>query len=374
MGVGEQTVVTTASSIATVTTPPGSVGVVSFAPEQYGNTISIGALKKGEAKLLVESTQSRISEIISVVVVDKTVAARYRFVAGSLAGIEGLQPGDLTTGDNAVIVGGTVYSARDLQRCRAIDTSAAKASPKTPVTFCVARLSSALPAVNLQAPYEPATSVTFTEAPLPAASGAIEGSEGGSSWSAIIRLGDVPVLELASANRAELFVRAARLAAQMNRLAAAWRVAAEKRAPYPVTFVYYGTATGYDLTAQWKFDQGTRGETLVKLTPDDLLQATMRSGGGTERMIQWWAALMQDAFRMYYIAALPSRTSVGAAPLLKETYLHAVSLNGGPLNRTNAAIAVARAVAAARWSRGHDPFDGILTSIPAEFQPPAIAR
>jgi hypothetical protein len=370
MGVGEQTVVTTGSSIATVSTPPGSAGIVSFVPEQYGNTISVKALKKGEAKLMVESTQSRIAEVITVIVADKTVAARYRFIVGSLAGIEGLNPSDITLGENAVIIGGTVFSAADLIRCRTVDTSSAKPSPKTPLTLCVTRLSSALPAVNPAGGYEPAASVSFAETPLPAPTGAIEGSEGESNWNAIVRIGDVPVLELSSRNRADLFLRAARLAAKVNKLASEWRAAAERGAPYPVTINYYGTATGYDLTAQWKYDQGTRGEALIKLTPDDLLQATMRSGGGVERMIQWWAALMQDAFRMYYIASLPSKN-----PLLRRIYEHAVALSGASqLNRQISAAAIARSVAAERWSLGHDPFDGILTTIPADFQPPAVAR
>jgi hypothetical protein len=374
MGLGETTVVTTKSSIATVTTPPGSPAVVAWTPEQYGNNISLKALKKGEVKLLVESTESRITEIVNVIVADKKVADRYRFIAGSLAGIEGLQPSDITLGDNAVVVGGTVYSLKDLQRCRAIDTSTAKASAKVPATLCVARLSSAVPAVRQELGYMPAASVSFAETPLPAAAGSTEGAEGNSTWSATIRVGDVPVMELSSANRADLFVRAARLAAKVNLLAAEWSTAAQKGTPYPTTFNYYGTATGYDLTAQWKYTQGTRGESLIRLTPDDLLQATMRSGGGVERMIQWWAALMQDAFRMYYMAALPAKSSVGTDPLLRKTYQHAVTLTGTQLDRATSATAIARAIAAERWSEGHDPFEGLLTTIPAEFQPAPVAR
>jgi hypothetical protein len=181
-------------------------------------------------------------------------------------------------------------------------------------------------------------------------------------------------MELSSTNRADLFVRAARLAAKVNLLAAEWSTAAQKGTPYPTTFNYYGTATGYDLTAQWKYTQGTRGESLIRLTPDDLLQATMRSGGGVERMIQWWAALMQDAFRMYYMAALPAKSSVGTDPLLRRIYQHAVTLNGTQLDHATSATAIARAIAAERWSEGHDPFEGLLTTIPAEFQPSPVAR
>src|SRR5687768_2499456 len=60
LGVGEEAIYTTADSIATVSSPPGTnqppKEIVRIAPQQYGNTIRIRGVRKGEVKLLVEST------------------------------------------------------------------------------------------------------------------------------------------------------------------------------------------------------------------------------------------------------------------------------------------------------------------------------
>src|SRR5688500_6238386 len=82
VGVGEEIVHMTSVSIATVTSPAGTnsgtAQIVRAVPEQYGQNILLRGLKKGEAKLLVESTASRVAEVINVTVVDKAIAARYR--------------------------------------------------------------------------------------------------------------------------------------------------------------------------------------------------------------------------------------------------------------------------------------------------------
>src|SRR5688500_9492725 len=90
LGVGQEAIYTTADSIATVSAPPGTNQapneIVRVAAEQYGNTIRLRGARKGEVKLLVESTAARITEIVNVTVVDKGIAESYRRATGALAG------------------------------------------------------------------------------------------------------------------------------------------------------------------------------------------------------------------------------------------------------------------------------------------------
>ena len=371
LAVGEQQVYTSGATIATVTTPAGiSASVVTYAPEQYGNNITLRATRKGETKLLIESTESKIAEVLRVIVGDKVTVDRYRFVTGSLAGVEGLSASDVHLAGNSVVITGTVFSPNDLQRCRALETSAPKNAP----TRCVAALSDAVPAVSETLGYDAAANLIVEEQPLPAPAGGMEGSEGDSQWRATLRLGDVPILTMQSANRSDMVMRAAQFASKLNQISSDWKIAADQARQYPATFSVKAIPNGYNIVGQWKFDQGTKGEPLIALHPDELQAATMQSGGGVERLVQWWAALLQDSFRMYNMASLPALSASAANSPLRATYEHAVALHKGQLDRTSAAPSIARAVAAQRWSSGLDPFASLLTSIPSDFHPAPMAR
>lgn len=368
VGVGEEAVHPTVASIATVTSPAGTnIGasqVVRAIPEQYGQNLLLRGVKKGEAKLLVESTASRVSEVLNVSVVDKAVAARYRAVVGALANVDGIQANDIIVSDKSILITGTTYSAADQARCLAQETSGKGVS-----VVCAARLSSATVAVLPTSGYVALPNVTFTEEFSEASGELIAGSERSSNWIAELKLGDVPVMLLSSPGRGALASKAGTFVTKLRRAVAEWKKAAdEKNRIYPVLASSRRTGTGYELSLVWRLDQGTRGQTLVELTFDELQKATASSGSSSDQLTDWWAASLQDAFRLYFMGSIPLRTgSVSDSPLMR-TYRAALRLDPTPFNRANAPARIARGYTSVRWESGTDPFDGYVTRVPQSFQ------
>jgi len=387
---GEQLVVTTEGSIATVTAPAGTNDganqIVRYVFDQYGRNIALQALKVGEVKLLVENTDSQIGEIAHVIVTDKPTSDRYRYVVGALTGIQGIASEDIHVAGDQVIVTGNVYSVPDLSRCSVLETQkmAAPAPPPRkprnapaplPKILCMAHLSSGAPAIYPQLGYIPAVSLQINETASAMSGGPTTGMEGSSSWAGIVRLGDIPVLTLTSPDRVQLIARAARFAKKLDRSVVEWKKQAESNRVYPTTFNARLVAGTYEIGMTWKYDQGTRGEALIGLTPEELQQASVRSGGGSDRLIQWWSGILQDAFRLYYLATRPSRTlsSAGQGPLL-PLYQNALRLSGSNFERSNAPVALARSYFSIKSATGKDPFENLLTQPPADFQPGPITQ
>ncbi len=371
VGVGDKIIHTTQTPIATVTMPPGtSDGIVRATPEQYGQNLLIQGLKRGEAKLLVESTAEKLSEVIHVIVVEKTLGSRYNAVVGALANVEGIERKDIFLGDQAIVITGTTFSAADHARCMSQEKGAP--GKKSVSVVCAARLSSAIPAVLPSGSYAPLPNVSLREefgaAP---AGGMLSGAEGDSTWIAEARLGDVPVLLLSSKNRAALVARAAQFSMTLRRAIAEWKREADQRdRTFPVLVSARRRPNGYELTMVWRADQGTRGATLVDFTFDEMQKATMTSGSSSDRLVEWWAAGLQDAFRLYFMGSLPLRTTAGGGPdnALMQVYRKAVRLDASPFNRSNAPVRLARGFTSLRWAAGKDIFADFLTRIPASFQ------
>lgn len=339
--------------------------VVGVSFDQYGRTLSLQGKKTGEAKLLIEYTDSNIGEIIRVVVVEKPVADRYQFALSSLAGVEALDPNAIHAAADQLVITGTMYSAADLQRCIALEQQGqpvTKARRKAAAVrvVCAARLSPAAVAVHPDQGYDARANLAISEEPAPAGAGAQQGAEGESIWRATVRFAEVPILQMTSRNRADLLARLGRFVAKLNHSIGEWKRTAEARAMYPTTFTARPTPTGHELRMTWKFDQGRAGEALVSFTPADVQDAAARAGGA-DRLVQWWAAVLQDTFRLYLMAARPLRTLTGADddPLL-ALYRRAVRISGGQFDRTNAAVALARAHFATRLATGSDPFTTVL--------------
>lgn len=387
---GEQLVFTTADSIATVTSPPGTNQapneIVRFVFEQYDRNIALQALKVGEVKLLVENTDSQIGEIVHVMVTEKATADRYRYVAGAMTGIQGIGADDIHVAGDQVIVSGNVYSVPDLARCTALETqrlAVAGPTPKPrrgtppplPKILCMARLSSGAPAVYPQLGYTPAVNVAINETAAAVSGGPTAGVEGSSQWNATVRLGDIPVLSLNSPDRSQLISRVAQFAKKLDRALAEWKTQAESNRIYPTTFNARLVSGTYEIAMTWKYDQGRYGEPLIQMTPEELQQASLRSGGGSDRLIQWWSGILQDSFRLYFLASRPSRTlsSAGQGPLL-PLYSNALRLSGANFEKGNAPVAIARAYFAMKSVATKDPFEQLLTQPPADFQPGPITQ
>lgn len=365
VGVGEELMHATSVSIATVTSPAGTNSgagqVVRATPEQYGQNILLRGVKKGEAKLLVESTASRVAEVINVTVVDKPVAAQYRTVAAAMASVDGIGRDGVVVGEKSILITGRTFSAADQARCMALEKA-----PRGVSVTCAARLNSALPAVFPEAGYTPLPNALIEEE-FGEASGDVAGSERSSTWVATIRLGDVPVMLLSAPSKSAMVARAATFTTRLRTAIAGWKRAADQGRVYPVTAASRRTATGYEIAMVSRLDQGSRGETLATFTFDELQKATLSSGATSDQLAEWWAALLQDAFRLYFMGSIPLRTGSGPDNPLMQTYRAALRLDDSPLSRVNAPARIARGYTAVRWRTGGDPFATSLTTVPPAF-------
>jgi hypothetical protein len=371
LGAGEEAIYTTDDSIATVSSPPGTNQppdqLVLVSPQQYGNTIRLRGLKKGEVKLLVESTAQRITEIVTVTVLDKAVAESYRRAIGALSGIDGISPETIFASATGVLITGTTYSQGDATRCSALET-AAKA--KSAIT-CAARPHSATGVIIPNTIYTPVPSISLREEIASSAGEAIPGSEGTSSWIAEVRLGDVPFAVL-SAPRSVLVDQCIAINAKLRRAIAEWKREAERNRVYPTIVKSRRTTKGYELAMQWRLDQGTRGETLTELTFDEMQHALTKSGTTTDRLAEWWAATLQEAFRLYFLGMIPQRTATadGRPSALAAMYRAAIDLDSTPMTRTDAPDRLAKGATALRWAAGRDPFADYALHVPNDFQAP----
>ncbi|HUF17353.1 MAG TPA: hypothetical protein VMS12_04825 [Thermoanaerobaculia bacterium] len=386
MAQGEKLTLPTRSPVTTISSPQGTnqgmQQVVRYVFQQYDQSVLLDAVRIGEAKLLIEGTDSRIGEVLNVIVTNKDMAARHRNVVGTLAGVVGITSEDVHIAGDLIVVTGEVFSLTDLNRCVALaaQTAAppargmARTPHRSPVA-CLTRMSSAAPAIFPDRGYIPAISLEVEEQIVPLSDANTPGGEGESMWSAVVRLGDVPVLMMDSSERATLIQRVANLAGNLSRASAEWRAAAEKNEVYPTVFQARSSGGRYEISMVWRFDQGTRGESLIQFTPQEVQRASMRAGGASDRLVAWWTALMQDSFRLYYLAQRPSGTLSSSAndPLL-PVYESAVRLADGKFERTNSAVAVARGYYALKTATGRDPFEDLLTRPPADFTGAPIGR
>lgn len=362
VGVGEDAVYTTRSPLATVNVAGGASQIVRAGGDQYGQSVSIRGLKPGEAKLLIETTAARIGEVVNVVVLDKKAAARHRGVLSALGTTTGITARDIFASPSATLVTGTTYAATDQARCLAQESNSKGA------VVCAARLSSALPAVLEGAGYTPLPSVSLSEQAEQLTGEVIPGSEGASIWTLQARLGDVPFLTLTSADRSALVARSAQLVSKLRRATAEWKKAADEGRPYPVLVSSRRTPSGYEMAMGWRMDQGTRGETLIAFSFDEVQKAANAAGTNSDRLVDWWAALLQDGFRLYYNASTPLRAGAGGDqnPLMRM-YHFALRQQADPFGRANAATRLARSYTAMKWSAGSDPFATLLTTVPNAF-------
>lgn len=369
MHTGQQLHHAAAAPLLTVQTPPGreaeTRSIVEAGFEQYGQRVLLEAKREGMAKLLLEKTDSTIGEILHVIVTDQATAERYRRVSAEMAGIEGISPQTVLVAGRDVLITGRVYSTEDQTRC--LSVAASQSEAKGRVT-CAVRLASAVPVVFPDKGYEARPSAELREEASAISGVEPEGLEGPSRWTLWIRFGDVPVLALQSLDRADLIQRAVAFSSTLERALIEWKQEGARREVFfPGTFHVREASSGYELRMQWKFDQGTRGELLATIRPEEL--QGLGSNENAARLLRWWAALLQDTFRMYYLAQSPSRTLAegqdDAAPLLKW-YEHALELQP-ELNRQTAPVALARSHFAMWASSGGEPFNQLLIRPPSRF-------
>ncbi len=386
MAQGEKVTLPTRAPVTTITTPAGTnegkLQVVRAIFQQYDQSVTLEAVKLGEAKLLIEGTDSRIGEVLKVIVTSKDLAARHRNVVGIMAGVAGMSSEDIHIAGDRIVVTGEVFSLTDLNRCGAIGSQTApppargraRRPARSPVV-CLTRMSSAAPAIFPDRGYIPAVSLDVEEQIVPMSDANAPGGEGESMWSAVVRLGDVPVLMMDSSERSTLIQRVANLAENLSRASAEWRAAAEKNEVYPTVFQARSSGGKYEISMVWRFDQGTRGEPLIQFSPQEVQRASIRAGGASDRLVSWWTALLQDSFRLYYLAQRPSGTlSASTNDPLLPIYESAVRLADGKFERTNSSVAVARGYYALKAATGRDPFEDLLTRPPADFTAAPLGR
>ncbi|HUF18073.1 MAG TPA: hypothetical protein VMS12_08535, partial [Thermoanaerobaculia bacterium] len=178
MAQGEKLTLPTRSPVTTISSPQGTnqgaQQVVRYVFQQYDQSVLLDAIRIGEAKLLIEGTDSRIGEVLNVIVTNKNMAARHRNVVGTLAGVVGITSEDVHIAGDLIVVTGEVFSLTDLNRCGAL--AAQMAAPparrmartphRSPVA-CLTRMSSAAPAIFPDRGYIPAISLEVEEQIVP---------------------------------------------------------------------------------------------------------------------------------------------------------------------------------------------------------------
>lgn len=335
---------------------------VTFTFDQYGTRIQLTAKTAGTATLLCEHADNRIGEIVSVTVVPRKLYDLHQRTLNALRGVEGLSPDDIVVGDD-VVVTGKLYAQGDLERCVALERATSAESSQV---VCGARLSSAAAIVAPSLGYAARANL---EAQSDVAT--FDAQNGGDplKWTVTVRVGDVPVFRAVSTDRLRVIGTAGELTQKLNRIIDAWRTQTEQKGTaYPVTFRATPRPSGYALTALWSFGHGTTGDALATLSLDDLAPVAADAGVAPDRLVQWWLALLEDAFRLYFMAERPVRSGATAAssPVL-SLYQSALKLRRAELDPHTAPTAVARAWFASRLASGRDPFENLLTTPPPDF-------
>lgn len=358
---GQQLQYTAQSPLLTVSIVHGAQAV-DYRFDRYGRGLTLTAKAAGDAKILCEHADNRIGEVLLVTVVSREVHQRYERVVSAVSGLEGLSRRDVAVAGGTIVVAGNVYSQRDLLACTALEKTGSG-------VVCAVRLSSASFVVQPTSPSTPRASLELEERATSIESGPTTGIEGNSKWFATVRVGDVPVLQLASPERTAVLATASKLVAGLNDVATKWRANADETGrPYPVSFRMNSKPDGYEVTSLWNFRQGSKRERLATLSTADLQYASDKAGVPPERLVSWWAALLEDAFRCYFNAERPARSSTAQkrSPVV-TLYEDALRLHGSSLDRYTAAVELSRAYFAKQLVNGSDPFAAILTTVPPDF-------
>ena len=348
---GQELTYSAAAPLLTVTFGAGNARPVSMTFDRYATRIQLTAKTVGTATLLCEHADNRVGEIITVTVVPQRLYQLHQRVLNALGGVEGLTATDITVTDR-IIITGNVYAQSDLERC--IDLERGEKS-----LVCGARLSSAAAFVTPGMGYNARANVEmeWLATDMAAADAA--------TWRVTVRLGDVPVFAAVSRDRARVLTTAGALARKLNEMVVAWRAETDRKGmAYPVVFRSRKSAGGVDIVSTWSTGQGSAGQTLVTLPLEHLADIAGEARLDPERLVQWWLAILQDAFRMYFMAERPIRAT--ASPLV-ELYQTALRLRRAALDERSAQTALARAYFGTQLAHGRDPFAKLLITPSADF-------
>ncbi len=356
-----------AAPLITIQSPPSlkaeTARLLSVHFDQYGQNVVLKGNREGYTKLLLEKTDSTIGEVLHVVVTDRKTWDRYRNVVAEISGIEGLNEEDVMVAGREVLITGNTWGTADEERC--LKTAGSLPSKGTRVA-CAAHLSHAAPVIHPDRGWTARPAASLRESWQSLSGGDTRGMESESRWTLRLFLGDVPVIALESGDRADLISRAVSYCGQMNDAIAEWsRDGARRKVYFPGTFQSRKTGSSWEIRMQWKFDQGTRGGLLVPVTAEQMQGAG--AAESPERLVRWWVALLQDSFRLYYLAQRPAETldGDGSGPLV-ELYEQALKVNP-EFNRESAPVALARAAFALDATTGNPLFESLLTQPPAHF-------
>ena len=348
--VGERITYEASAPISIVSLQPGAQPqakpVVRYQPEQYGRTIGITGLVQGEAVLLVQDTAEQLADVVHVVVASATLQAAYRrtveqWRASSNDDIE------VHAAPPLVVIAGTAYSARTLERCAAAE------SAKSPVV-CAMRLA-------------PVVSVVGSGCAEPRASlELVPPSAEGGRWNCTIRIADVPVLAVTADDVTRILNVAGNAVRQLNRALLEWRKNAASGTRFPTTFTSAMSGDGYELSVQWSARQGRRGERLTTLRSSEFVLGS--ASGDPSRALAWEVALLTDVFRLYTLGRAPATAVSRGEGGLEQFYRTALRLAGGSFEDWNCAAPFARSFVSLRWSTGAVPLQTLATRIPDDFR------
>ncbi|HYH09655.1 MAG TPA: hypothetical protein VEK11_21580 [Thermoanaerobaculia bacterium] len=342
---------TYAASAALLTVRPAAASkAVSFTFDQYGTRVQLLAREAGRITLLCEHADNQIGEVLNVVVVARKLHDDHARAANSLRGIEGLRAEDVLVGD-VVYVTGELYSQADLDRCLTLERNSS-------TIVCAARLSSAAVVVAPALGYTARANMEVRPETQ---------SSGDAQWLVTVRLGDIPVFSAVSANREKIVTTAGRLTRKLNAMISAWRTQSEQKgAMFPVSFRSRAAEDKYELVASWSLRHGSSGDLLTAAPLEEIAPVATAAGATPDRLVQWWMALLGDAFRLYYMAERPVRGGTASESPLLKLYENALRLRRAQLDPYTAPPAVARAYFAMRLASASDPLETLLTTPPSD--------
>lgn len=361
---GQKVAHAAAAPVLTVTALPVGTKAVSASFDRYRHEIRIDGRSSGEAKLLVEHADGRIGEILDVVVVAAPVQAVVRNVVAALTGLEGFGADSVFVRGKNVVIAGKAYSPEHLSRCRDA-TSLGRGDVKV---VCVAGLAGAALAVDPKAVVTPSAWVDVEEGTPTRSSVTSQALEEEAFWTVTVRLGDVPIARLSSANRPAILGSAVDLAEGLNRIHRVWEERRGARAPYPVEFRAKCTGPSCTLSSVWSYEQGKAGEVIARFPHEAALAAMPGAAVPMDDLVSWWAALLEDAFHLYHLGEKPVRTATASSPSPLQLLYDAALRLGPGAGATSGAPQFGRAHFSLIFSMGEDPFDGVLAKVPVDFQ------
>lgn len=345
---GQQTTHTTRQPLTAVTfDSPAQAATAKIQFDQYQDTVVLKAVKNGDAVINCETVDGRVSEILELSVVPRAQHDLHRSVSQRFTGVDGLSSSSVAIAGPSVLVAGRVYKRQALETCLDVE--------RMGNVVCAIRLSPALAAI---APGDPGPTRASLE---------VARAERG--WRLSVRLADVPIAAVESNSRKALLDWSVPYVRNLNDMLRRWEGSSGEAARYPPVVSLRRSGARIEIAAIWNEGKGSRQNVLASIPSDTLAAAAVTARTSPDLLVRWWAALLQDALRMYLLGERPARSSTASRPSpLLRVYEHALVLRGEPLDRSSGGPSLSRAAFALALAGGSDPLEAVPLTVPPDVR------